>query len=160
MLKVYCFILFFLVPLKALALQVKLTADDSDFYFILINKTNIQIDIAKRLILGDCEYFANICMKVVNEDKKVVKILAGTMDFDHSFKDRIILTPSKLYGVKKNKNKVIRRYGLKNGCYQVSLIYQDKKHDLIAESESIPLAVAEGKAIAECDTSFWSKFTP
>ncbi len=160
MLKQVFIVFLCLISFKGVGIEIKLFADSEDLYFVLANKSDSPFDAAKVLLLGDCEYFANICLRIVDEQKKEVRILARPMRFDHEFKKRMIIEQNQLYGFRKSKNEVIRRFGLKNGCYQVSLIYQDKKHDLIAESEPTLLAVSKGKAVGECDTSFGSKLKP
>lgn len=147
MLKIYFFILLFLISANCAALDTRLQAHKSDFHFILTNNTNESIDIAAQLILGDCKHFANICLNIRNEEGKKIDILAMPMNFDHSFSSRIELLPNRFYGVIRNKNKIARRFGLVDGCYDVSLIYKDRKHKITVESKPIKFAVKNSKAI-------------
>ena len=147
MLKHYLLILLLLMPQNGLALEAKLFDDKTKFYFVLTNESESTIEVAESLVLGHCDYFANICLRVVDGQMNEIVILAKPMNFDIQFKKRVKVRPAAIYGISTSKQTVIKRYGLKSGCFLVSLIYQDKKLKIVVESPPITFGVIDSKAI-------------
>lgn len=126
---------------SALALEAKAFSGSGGVYLTLTNKSFSTVSVAKDLILGECDSFANICMTIRDRDGSSIEILSRPMNFDHDFKRRVDIEPRGVYGLFVDNQEIIRRFGLSEGCYQLTFTYSDRHADYVVDSNAIEIEV-------------------
>ena len=144
--KLSLFILLLTFALNTSAIEARLFSIEDNLYLVLINNSPKGVDVAKNLILGDCEDFTNICLNVFDDKNRKKEILPRPMKFDILFEERVILNQTEIYGLNIGRDEIVSRFGLTEGDYRVEFVYQDSKHNITSKSNSIIFSIKEVKA--------------